>query len=453
MDYMSDTYIKKNSTINYTNVKVKNRTINFFIYIILFFLFIYSPPFKFLPFGPIKLVALYSYIGLLTFFAKDSKKIYQQKTIFFVIILYLVSLLYSIIIDVMSTNIYNESYNNLLFFIEILPISIFLSIYAIKNLNATFEDVLSIIVIMGIIQSIIAIFEFIFPEIKGIIMENILKYAEVDAKIMRSDLYFRGFGFSSGYLFSFPISQGISFIAALILSFKKRYIYLLSTPFILFSIGVNARIGYVVIIIFFAIIFFIYFLETLKLRFNREIFLVVLVIILVTFLCYKLFFINLKLPLLDKITEWNYKGYLNFLDTISGKGSSGTLDILLKYHLFFPKGLFGMLFGEAKYVFGPGSTIHHSDIGYIRLLFYGGIFYSLLKYGSFAYLFFKSIILRKKEKYIVLFLSSIFVGIMVVQFKGNIFSSNPAFRLVFFIFIFVLVEKKIKPSFKNTKNY
>ena len=182
-------------------------------------------------------------------------------------------------------------------------------------------------------------------------------------------------------------------------------------------------------------------------------FLSVLVIILVTFLCYKLFFINLKLPLLDKIIEWNYKEYLGFLDIISGKGSSGTLNSLLKYHLFFPQELFGILFGEAKYVFGSGSTIHHSDIGYIRLLFYGGIFYSLLKYGSFTLLFFKSILLKKKEKYVVIFLLLIFVGMMVAQFKGNIFSSNPAFRLVFFIFIFTLVEKKLKPSFKNKKNY
>jgi hypothetical protein len=453
MDYMNDIYIEKNNSVNYTNVKVKNRTMKFIIYIVLFFLYIYSPPFKFLPFGPIKLVALYSYIGLLTFFAKDSIKIYKQKIIFFIIVIYLVSLLYSIIIDVMSTNIYSESYNNLLFFVEILPISIFLSIYARKYFNATFEDILSIIVIVGVIQSIIAISEFIFPEMKRIIMENILKYTEIDAKITRPDLYFRGFGFSSGYLFSFPISQGILFMAALILSFKKRYIYLLSTPFILFTIGVNARIGYSIILIFLVIVFFILFSEILVIRFNKKIFLSILILFLITFLSYRISFIILKSSLLDKIIEWNYKEYLDFLDIISGKASSGTLNVLLKYHLFFPKGLFGMLFGEAKYIFGPDLTIHHSDIGYIRLLFYGGIFYSLLKYGSFACLFFKSIILRKKEKYTVVFLSSIFTGMMIVQFKGNIFSSNPAFRLVFFIFIFSLVEKKIKPSFKNTKNY
>ena len=453
MDYMNDIYIAKNNNVNYTNVKVKNRTINFFIYIILFFLFIYSPPFKLLPFGPIKLVALYSYMGLLTFFVKDSIKIYKQKIIFFIIILYLVCLLYSIIVDVMLTNIYYESYDNLLFFIEILPISIFLSIYARKYFNATFEDILSIIVIVGVIQSIIVIFEFIFPEMRRIIMENILKYGEINAKVMRPSLSPRGFGFSSNYLFSFPISQGISFIAALTLSFKKRYNYLFFTPFILFSIGVNARIGYSIILIFLVIIFFIFFSEILVLRFKKKIFLSILILVLITFLSYKISFIILKLPLLDKIIEWNYKGYLNFLDIIFGKDLSGTLNILLKYHIFFPKGLFGMLFGEAKYIFGSNSTIYHSDIGYVALLFYGGIFYSLLKYGSFALLFFKSISLKKKEKYVVIFLLSIFVGMMVAQFKGNIFSSNPAFRLVFFIFIFTLVEMKLKPGFKNKKNY
>ena len=284
-------------------------------------------------------------------------------------------------------------------------------------------------------------------------MENILKYGEINAKVMRPSLSPRGFGFSSNYLFSFPISQGISFIAALTLSFKKRYNYLFFTPFILFSIGVNARIGYSIILIFLVIIFFIFFSEILVLRFKKKIFLSILILVLITFLSYKISFIILKLPLLDKIIEWNYKGYLNFLDIIFGKDLSGTLNILLKYHIFFPKGLFGMLFGEAKYIFGSNSTIYHSDIGYVALLFYGGIFYSLLKYGSFALLFFKSISLKKKEKYVVIFLLSIFVGMMVAQFKGNIFSSNPAFRLVFFIFIFTLVEMKLKPGFKNKKNY
>lgn len=100
--------------------------------------------------------------------------------------------------------------------------------------------------------------------------------------------------------------------------------------------------------------------------------------------------------------------------------------MLLLEHVHFPEGFVGWLLGSHEYLYGGGYIVR-SDIGFVIVLFFGGILYLLAWLFVIGYIIFfasTSILVR-------VLLSLVFIGLGV---KGLIFSGNAMTLLILIMF-------------------
>ncbi len=435
-------------------------------FLLILFLYIYSPPLSII--SPGILLFVVSLIGLFVFFWKYTYKIIRYRWIALTFAFFVVNLLVAFLTDNSINNFskisfsQTNTYQQILILVEVFPVALFLSFYGIKKLKYSLIKLMSSLVKIAFLQSIVCLLMLLLPSLRYYILTSILRYNPED-KIFESYLYsVRSFGISDDYLFSLPIFQGIAVVCLLLLWLSKfsKYSYLhlmFILPFLLLSIALNARIGYVAILVF---LFFNTFhvlknsgsiimsqLSTLiKKTFTISLLLIAL------YLLYQLFmFSNLGTTItknytdIDKILKWNSEIVEDTQLILEGNSEidkAGNYSNLLREHVHFPSKFEEILFGKSLYVFSQKYSSKASDIGYIQNIYYGGLIYCFILYIPFillAYVAFK----KHNEKDIKVFLLSIFITIIIAHMKGNIFSSNPGYRGAILIFIFVIIESYI----------
>ncbi|MEM8719522.1 MAG: hypothetical protein AAGE84_09465 [Cyanobacteria bacterium P01_G01_bin.39] len=429
------------------------------LWLILLFIYIYAPPFNFLPLGINKLIAPIAVVGLLFWFKSATLKVLQQKHVFMAICLMIVTTIYAFIID--TSTIYpndlafsqTNTFSQAMVLVEVLPLTLFFSIYGIRKLKFTLANLLSSLVIIATIQSLIAIIMLLLPNLRMFVLTTVLNYDPSDSKIFRPDLFaFRSFGFSQDILFSLSIVQGIAVAAILCLCLynftKYKYSLLLIVPLLL-SIALNARVGFVPIILF-TVITLLFNLFRLRIYLIAKFISFSVISSLIIYLTISNFAFSSELDL-EKNIGWVTEVFIHSKNFAQGEDSNtGNFGTIQNRFLHLPDSEAARIFGEGRYVFNNKRSTIKSDTGYVRRIYFGGYMYSILAYGALIYLFVASQGKTQLDAFKPLFYTLLFTALLS-HFKGDIFLPIPGFRVIFLIFLFTVSERRLKQPQLNRR--
>lgn len=431
--------------------KLSLPTIKQVFFILLLFIYIYAPPFDFIPLGINKLIAPLALGYLLFSYKSATLKILKQKHLFIAIFLLAVSIIYAFIIDVSSTYAGDLAFTRKNFFsqtmilVEVLPVTLFLCIYGIRKLKLSFADFLSSLVTVAAIQSFLAISMLLLPNLRLFILSTVLSYDPSQDKIFRADLYaFRSFGLSQDLLFSLSVVQGIGVACVLSLclyNFSKYKYSLLLIPPLLLSIALNARVGFIGVIVFVSVTI----LFTI-LRFKIYLLSKFILFSLVSSLIIYVGINNADLLSdinLEKNINWAFDVFIEGKNFVEGSETdTGNFGTIKRRYLHLPETTSARIFGEGRYLFDSIKSSVLSDVGYIRKIYFGGYIYSFLTYAAFIYLFIGS---QKKQQQDAFkpFFYSILLTALLANLKGDIFLPIPGYRIIFLIFMFAISERRL----------
>ncbi|UJP63384.1 hypothetical protein [Mongoliitalea daihaiensis] len=302
------------------------------------------------------------------------------------------------------------------------------------KLKWTVEGLLEAFVIVAVVQSVFAVVMLLIPSFKDFVTLDLL-----DLQFMFDKkeylLFFRIYGLSSEYLFTYPIFQGFVLMIIFTMVAQGVYKYVWFVPLIIISIVFNARIGIVAI----PIILFVYFVFALRKsdafvnlsKFFKTFSVVLLAVLLLV--------INVSLFIDPEIFT-----YMVLRGLEENSTGANHWDNLFERMLVLPSSIGGIFFGEGRYLYGNVYDVQ-SDIGYINDLLFGGVFYIVFYFSMLYYLF------RKKYHSFtriqrVLF-SAVFLYIILCNYKGPLLVNNGFLRAVFIIlFLHILMSKNESKS-------
>ena len=438
-------------------LKVSSKLSKYILFYFVLFIYIYAPPLSFVPLGINKLIAPLAIVWLLFCYKTVTQKILLQKHLFIAIFLLAVSIVYAFATDI--STIYagdlpftkRNTFSQTMILVELLPIVLFLSIYAIRKLKFNLEDFLNSFVVVAAIQSFIAITMMFSPGLRMFIFTTVLGYDPSEEKIFQDHLYaFRSFGFSQDLLFSLSIVQGIAIACVLNLclyNFSKYRYSLFLIPPLLVSILLNARIGLAALVSF-VVVTIIFGLFRLRVYLLARFVLFALVSTLIISLSISsvdLFFDTN----LETNVEWALKLFGDSQNFASGSDENiGNFKSLTGRYWHLPDTPSARTFGEGRYLSGAinSNSSKLSDLGYVRKVYFGGYIYSFLSYAALICLFIGS--QKKQIKSFQPFFYSILLTMLLVQFKGDAFLPTPGYRIAFLVLIFAIVERRLRSSAK-----
>ncbi|MGN5519646.1 hypothetical protein VF673_12295 [Halopseudomonas sp. Lyrl_26] len=317
------------------------------------------------------------------------------------ILSFLAILFFSLSVDAVTgslvTNFTNSFAIRSLSIILISAVPAFLLVFLFLKFD--YDSVLNVIVVSFWVQFAFWLITFLDPEIKFFLTG--LMGGGIDAVNLREhNLHVRGFGLSNEINFTTPfVMVLVSFLLV-----KRFAIGFVSTVTQL----VNSNLVVVAILIG-------VFLSKASF-FSR--FLSILVVSVVCFFVYQLG---------DEV-------FPRLFSEFGGDGSRTVRALIDNHVIFLNNGVWGHLFGEGVYVFQGGFSLS-SDIGWIHMYNYGGVFFTLL---FVLFMFFLSVAAFGKSLLGVAW----FGAGLVLNTKGLLFGPN-AFFFVTFIFIFLNYGKRL----------
>lgn len=389
--------------------------INYFFFFIVLYIFIYSPYLRSLQMGVGKILIFFAFIYFCINFKAIKYILLFKLEIMFICILILYTLLTSLWGDGSAGSI---PYLHFQFIIDCVIVPIFL--YKIFHKVVDYSRLNEYLVLVGTVASLITIYLIINPVFNIYLRENII-IDDLDSGTVQDSLrYIRGFTFSESSTFGFGITQGIIFGLALNETKSKSKFYL-PLLLLLISILFNARVGFVVVIISFVILY-----KRIKISFLFYI--LVFVTIVGSYLNYSDFADENS-----QTIKWATDFFTESFDFFSGKkDSDSTYDALTGRMFFLPESPFGILFGEGRIVMGRDVG---SDVGYVNQIFIGGLFYLFLLILT-LYFFYVNFGRFTNSKLLGLFF---IVIILVVNYKGSaLFTSHSFLRL--FLLLYVVLK-------------
>ncbi len=149
------------------------------------------------------------------------------------------------------------------------------------------------------------------------------------------------------------------------------------------------------------------------------------------------YFLSIESSEVKRMVDWVFEVFINFVN--SGTFSTSSSDSL-KTLFFVPQEL-TIIFGDGKYLLPSGEYYMHTDVGFLRVLLFGGILGSLIFYAPFVYLYY---LFFRKSKNILGYRNSIaFAGysllIFVVNIKGSVFFDGFITQKLIIIFTFSIL--------------
>ena len=381
--------------------------------LLLLFVFIFAPPVRILPFGPDKLIAAYALLALATWHRNNLSTLLVQWSVKWAFSSYLLLVVVSACIDIAMSHNFMASYQSILMLVEILPCALFFAI-EFANRDPGANRFLKALVIIAIVQSVIALVLFIYPSYNQELKHSILRFEDTDTVVM---LQYRAFGVTVFYTYGMPLFLG--FVAAVVihLSIIRRMWSILCLPVLLFAIAVNARIGFVPVVVYMCLAPI--FLLTAR---NRLKFLLVAGLLAA---------LVLSIWQID-IDDYRHSGYywtLKWLkdgyQEVSGDGSGSTLNTLEEMIHIPPSS--NWLFGTGTNLFDHPDATRKSDIGYVLQFYYGGIVYVLLLLSPLLYALMAGF-RRTRDRPLRVLLISFIISVVIANAKGDFFTNNDAFR-------------------------
>ena len=400
---------------------VKTAILIFTVYV-----YIFNPPVKGLP----NLIWLFLpvVLGYLLYFSLIGKLLYLFKN---EIILIVLIILFTILRDINWTNgtsSKNFLYINATLLIEAIPFSFFIVDVCFRKLElpnniSNEERLINIILWTCFFAAFITVILLVNPSLNNLMNNKILAASEYQQNNL-----LRGFGFASTLFYSYGLVQGTA--AAIILlkmSDGRKYfaVYFITLILLLISIMVNARIGMVPVIIMGFYLIFV--------RKKIKMFLYasgILGVILVVFLSSDF------AEKYQKIIEWGFGFFTQTLGFVSGsKSKTGpdTFDVLSNM-VVLPDNVFDWIAGSGADLFlhdQTSGTVTHSDIGFIRQLYYGGLVYLTLLITLVTVMAARLYHLKKHRWFFALFVFTV----IAANIKSNFINNHSAFRLFLLIYM------------------
>lgn len=386
------------------------------IAIIIYYCYIYSPPFVFVPFGLDKLVFIFAifYIS----YKKTWLKLFKcfSKEFFCLFLITIISLFISII----HRQQFILFLYDLILLIEAIPTSwalwYFFQSIEIGNKN-------KIIIFSAIIAGILTLFLISHPIIMQTLKENFLKYPDR----LKTSFIYRGYGLSDGLFFSFPVIQG--YCLGMLLMNIKRWNPIVSILMIVLGIlcvMVNARSGFVPIIVAIIITMCQHPKTILKILVIGMGFVYVLSSIVVVFVESN--------ELLNTAVEWSLST-VDIVKSFFNGEKVENIDALTGDMLFFPRSIDEWLIGTGLNASSSDKLSHNSDIGYVIRLMFGGLIYVVF-WIVLCILMIKR--LWKIDKALTCLL---FISLVYLNYKADFFVLTPSSRFLFMIYVWSILSR------------
>jgi len=398
--------------------------------IVLLYLYLYNPLFRFLSFGPTKYLWLPAICYLL--FSRKLLKFAIQ----FKIELSLISLalIYSMIESLRNADIgLFYTYTNFVFIIECLVIPYFLVniFYNTLKLNELNKD----IIITGLIAALISCYLLFNPDI-NFLVKNFVIYDVLAEKYDIESHLFRGFSLAEGSTFAYGITNALILLLAVKYT-KKNTFYIFCIFPLLLSIMVNARTGLLIMI--FGLIVILYYETTtiLKLMYYGSIISVIL---------YMLIGVNFNFSGLDnQALDWGLDFFTQAADFLSSNGDDTTFGALFGEMWFYPDSLIQFIFGSSIDIYN--NDTQRSDVGYINQIFFGGVVYLSILLSLVYYMTYRLKINIKYNTYAFIFSGSL----LIANFKGPTLNIAHGFvKLIFLYYIFMVINRNDAQIKHNT---
>lgn len=231
-------------------------------------------------------------------------------------------------------------------------------------------DIVTIIILAGLLQSMFAISAFLIPQLRSL-------YMMFGDSTLYSNIFFierRGYGFSINLIDTFGYGMGlIAGYAILVKWTNNRLFFILSIILLLFTITVNARTGLIVFTL--AIIVKLFSKKSLKKVFFNIFYVTVFAVIIYSNIPHIL---ELGRNSDNTTISWisNSFSEMYYLLDLSTSNSSLKLDEVdfLDNFIGLPTNLFEYLFGTGHHVYDTGNTLgFRTDIGYYNLFWEFGV--------------------------------------------------------------------------------
>lgn len=414
------------------------KLIQIIITLLVLYLYIFSPPFRVLPFN----ISLLFVIPAFVFFFRKAKIKYYFSVFKIEFLLLFLLCSYSFLVGLKYLE-FTFFLTNLIFLIQIIPVSIWLY-YLLGQISSKlsidfFKGLTLCLGIVSITASLISILGFAIPELGIYFKYNLQKY---DEYLWRYQEH-RGFGIADELLFSYAIVQGI--ILILILN-TSRNVFLNFICFLLisFSIIINARIGLIV----FA---FLPFVLLRRKVFGKYIIGVLLIFLIMAFTNLYYYFTS---EYLIGALIFGSSFFQEFLVFFSGVPFSGlpfkeetTFDMLFTYMWVIPETVSELFFGTGKFIFMYGAKT--TDIGYLLMLNFGGLIYISI-FALFSFYMFVRLI-KSNINYPLISYLIIYV-FLVANIKGLFFAPESGMKLIILLYVcFVLSKKQLLAANKSKK--
>jgi hypothetical protein len=383
------------------------------IKLVLLFVFIFAPPVRILPFGPDKLIAVYSLLALATWHRDKFSTLLGQVNVKLAFSCYFLLVLVTACIDIVMSHNLIGSYQSTLMLIEILPCALFFTIeFATPDQGS--NQFLKALVTIAIVQSAIALVLFIYPSYNQELKHSILRFEDTDTVVL---LQHRAFGFTAFYTYGMPLFIGFVGAVVIHLSITRRMWFILCLPLLLFAIAVNARIGFLPIVVYLCLAPIFVLTARNRLKFLLIIGLLALMVLSI----WQIDIEDYRHSNYYWTLKWLKDGYLE----VMGGQENTTLNALGEMIQVPPPR--NWLFGTGTNLFDHPDVTRASDIGYVLQFYYGGFVYVLLLWSPLLYTLMAGI-RRTRDRSMRVLLVSFLISIVIVNVKGDFFDNNDAFR-------------------------
>lgn len=385
-------YIKKNS-----NIPLIFSTFLFFIYI-------YPLYFNGIPLSSRIIYAIFG-MGIIIYgrYIKLSL-LYPLKGL---IPIFAVSLLTGILNRTFDFSFAKYCISVLMFFFAAIFVYNILNTFLGKDKILNIDFLVKLFIIIVTLQSIISILMFLIPGFTDTLYA-IFSVPESEEATLEDNIGMRLIGLGS-YFFAAGVIHGLSLIFTVYLYLKNKInkkwiIVYIFNFFVGLLMARTTVIGFAVSILFMVIwkplnVFYI------KQKFKWGIYLVLLFVIAL---------IGIIMVVDEKVLKWAFEFFYNYSDSGSFESSSTNR---LKEMYVIPTNFFTYIIGDGKYNLPNGDYYMSTDVGYLRLLYYGGIpmivsFYFFMYYISKYIVKYNTSIIDKYLFFII------FLYLIILNFKG-----------------------------------
>lgn len=273
------------------------------------------------------------------------------------------------------------------------------------------HDLINLIFNVALIQAIICILMYIFPELKNLANKLYFEAVKNINNNIKYIITIRIYGISEEYTFLTQIYHGFLASFALILGILKEKKYNIYIPFFLIASVLNGRTS---IIIFLVSAFIIIMLLLFNKKYYKK---AVKYTIYISAICIILLII--MLIFMPKTLDFIYNGLNQVIQYIINDQKLGNMKILIDDMTFWPEGL-NFIFGEGHRVYGLQDN-QHSDIGYVNDMFMGGLIYIFILYGSIIIFLFSENKTKDKKQNLINALFNIIsiITLLLSNYKGE----------------------------------